>query len=357
MDDHKGQVIVSSEKQFVYHDSTNRGHVQLPRMLINCLKLSATAKIVYGVISGYVYEQGRKAFPSTSRIAMYAGISKKTAIKYIDELVDKGFILKKRHGNRRTNDYYLLDADKVNHLKVSEMFHSAFKTALQGTPDSGTEGLFILMDEILGSIEDLDFKEVPVDEKTEQALIATLVREAREDEDKGMFKPPNKSAPIPEAGVENSGKPLGGSVKKAGLAVSAGITRGQEEDVTLWKTDRFLDHFYGLFARATGRSHEVSKSKHRGMMARFVRNFEDDRPMAKKYIEAFFEIGYDNQSLEMFSTSGRMEELSIYLQTGKKPFYLDNNKKKKPSAAEVPEQSTSYMSPEDFLQRIKGGKR
>lgn len=357
--DYKGQVIVSSEKQFVYHDSENRGHVQLPRMVVHCLKLSGTAKIAYGVISGYVFEHGRQAFPSVSRIAMACNCTKKTAIKYIDELVENGFILKERNGNRRTNTYYLVDVDKIPHLHVSEMFWRAINDVYKEVEVCLYEVVYDKFLEMLEKLEDegVVFNEIPVDEETEAHIKETLLSRVKKDGD-DMFNPPNRGKSKPEtsdqpAVKERTKNALGGSLKKAGDILGGTSRYSLPDDVDKWKNDNFVQYFYEQFINTTGNTHEAARSKHRGMIGRIIKNADGNKELVKRRMDAFFQIGYDNQSLEWFCTSGRAAEIDLFLEKGKKPFYITAQEKQEKIETAV--QQKSGMSADDFLKRIKGG--
>lgn len=350
MNDHKGRVVVSDEKQFIYHDSVNRGHVQLPQMVIKCRNLSDTAKIIYGVISGYVFEYGRSAFPSVSRIAMCSNCSKKTAIKYIDELVDKGFITKERHGNRRTNTYYFVDADKVAHLHVSEMFWRVFNDLYSEVDPKLYDAVYDGVMELSADMEREGkvFSDIPVNAETEKGIKDYLLSYISK-ESESMFKPPNRNkekpdvdkVPTPSAALDIQPPVLSGGTGRFGMP----------EDVQKWKNDSFVQYFYEKHIDATDKTHEAARSKHRGMFGRVIANCGGDKLKVKRLVDAFFEIGYDIKSLEWFCTSGRMAELELYLTTGKKPYYIAAKDKKE--AVESATQDSSGMSPEAFLNRIK----
>jgi predicted transcriptional regulator len=357
--EHRGQVVVSSEKQFIYRDSENKGHVQLPNMVIACLDLSDTSKIAYGNISKYVFENGREAFPAVSRIAMACNCTKKTAIKYIDELCDKGFILKERNGNRKTNTYYLVDVDKIDHLHVSEMFWRAVNAVYKEVEVCLYEEVYNCFMKMLEklNVEGIVFREIPVNAETEAHIRETLLSRVKKDGD-DMFNPPNRGKAKPKtsdqpATKETTNISLGGSPEKAGNILGGTSRFGLPDDVEKWKNDNFVQFFYEQFITATGRTHEAARSKHRGMVGRIIKNADGDKALVKKRIEAFFQIGYDNQSLEWFCTSGRAAEIDLFIEQGKKPFYIAAQEKKE--MIETAVQSKSGMSADDFLKRIKGG--
>ncbi|ALA07276.1 hypothetical protein SECTIM467_152 [Brevibacillus phage SecTim467] len=342
MDDYKGQVKLSSEKQFVYHDSVNRGHVQLPRMIVHCLMLSATAKIAYGVISGYVFEHGKSAFPSMKRIARACGVTPKTATKYIDELVDKGFIIRERNGNGRTNTYYIVDADKIEHLHVSEMFWRVFNEVKKELEPKFYDDLDDKFDELLDCImrkEGIEFKRLPVNSEMEAGLQKRLLDDVKEGS-RPMLNLPNRGKKLPDT-IENV------------LGDDALNGKGKfllPDDVDRWTNNHFVTYFYRRYLSLVGKPHEEARAKHRGMLGRVIRNLSDSKTKARQYIDTFFQMGYESPSIEIFSTTGRMTEIETYLSEGKKPYYLQAKEKKE--MVETAEQENKGMSAEAFLKRI-----
>lgn len=346
-DKYNGSVRVSSEKKFVYQDSYNRGHVQLPRMVINCLKLSSNAKIAYGVISGHVFEHGKSAFPSIARIAMACNCSMKSAINYVNELVDKGFVEKERRGNRRTNDYFLVDMDKVSHLHVSEMFWRAVNEAYRSVDSCKYDQVYDALHELLDEFDKqgIDFHSIPVTEEKERELISYLINKLNKGGEE-VFTPPNKNKkpPVTQAPAEKQGRSLGkelGGTHRHDLA----------DNVEKWSNDKFVQYFYERYIDATGNTHVSARSKHRGIIGRYLKHTEGNKAKVKAYIDAFFQIGYDTPTLEWFGTSGRIGELDTFISTGKKPFYL--TAKEKQAKVEQAEQINKGMSAEAFLKRIQ----
>ncbi|MFF2912377.1 helix-turn-helix domain-containing protein [Paenibacillus sp. NPDC057934] len=357
MEAHKGQVVVSTEKQFVYQDSVNRGHVQLPRMVVHSLNLSGTAKIAYGVISGYVFEQGRSAFPSISRIAMACNCSKKTAIKYVDELVEKGFIQKERNGNGRTNTYYLVDIDKIPHLHVSEMFWRAVNKVNREIKTCLYENVYDCIMDLISKINysGTKFRDISVNDKTELGLKETLLEMVNKDSE-DTFKPQNYVSEepnmlFPPQQSTTTSVLLAGDPKKVGDVLGGRSRYCLPDDVTKWKNDNFVQYFYEKFINATDKTHEVARNKHRGMVERILKNQGGDKTKVKHLIDSFFEMKYDPQSLEVFCTSGRIVEIELFIEKGKRPYYLVAKDKKIRVSEEKRE---NYgISAKEFLERIK----
>ncbi|WP_053061559.1 helix-turn-helix domain-containing protein [Paenibacillus sp. VT-400] len=358
---HKEPVILSKERECIYQDSGNRGHIQIPNMVISCLDLSDTSKIAYGVISKYVCENGREAFPAVSRIAMACNCTKKTVIKYIKELCDKKFILKDRNGNRKTNTYYLMSIDKIEHLHVSEMFWRAVNEVYKNVEACLYEEVYNSFIKMLENIvaEGIVFREIPVNVETEGYIRETLLKGILKNAD-GMYKPLDlekvKPKTFDQPMMKNTtDKFLNGTIKIHETILMDTNRFVLPDDVEKWNMDNFVQYFYEQFINATGRTHESTRSKHRGMFRRIVDKTNNDKILVKKRIQAFFQIGYDNQSLEWFCTSGRAVEIDLFITQGKRPFYIITKEKK--STTETQLQIKSGMTADDFLKRIKGGKK
>ncbi|KAF4325988.1 hypothetical protein G195_000008 [Phytophthora kernoviae 00238/432] len=122
---------------------------------------------------------------------MACNCTKKTAIKYIDELCEKGFILKERNGNRKTNSYYLMDIDKIDHLHVSEMFWRTVNSVYKEVEVCLYEDVYECFIKMLEKLdkEGIIFREIPVDAETESHIRETLLSRVKKEGD-DMFNPP-----------------------------------------------------------------------------------------------------------------------------------------------------------------------
>lgn len=72
-------------------------------------ELHAHAKLVLYTLSNYMNEFGEGCYPSVDTIAKEASLTKKTVLKYIDQAIVFGYLVKKQHGYRgqrwRRNEY------------------------------------------------------------------------------------------------------------------------------------------------------------------------------------------------------------------------------------------------------------
>jgi hypothetical protein len=131
---------------------------------------------------------------------------------------------------------------------------------------------------------------------------------------------------------------------------------GSVKPIERWRAENLADYFRKKYLDVTGKVHEYAQGRHNGIMNRYLRHTNKNANMVLKYIDAFFEIGYDSPTMETFGTSGRIGEIDTYLATGKKPYYLTAKRDKPPIEQSVKE-STSE-SKQAFLDFIsgKGGK-
>jgi predicted transcriptional regulator len=339
------QILLSPEKQFIHGDAFNRGFVQMPRMIVACIGLSAQAKGVYNFIANYVYEHGRSAFPSVHRIAIACNMTAKSVVKHIGELVEKGFIKKVRRGRGRTNDYYVKDAHEVGILRVSEMLWTALDNALRKVEEGSWEKVHDAFTVLTDAMQErrCSFHDLVCTEEVREAIEADLVTIMKGGKPALAFIPKVKSK-TPTAQPTAT---TGGAGKKPHYL---------QRDESTWRTDEFIDYFYRKYLDLTGSPHTVTKTVHRAIIVRMLKQLDENKHDLRKYIDAFFEIGYDNKSLEWFGTSGRAAEIALYLKEGKKPFYIDNKERTNKKQKEVEEAQQEYkgIDPNAFIKRLRG---
>lgn len=333
------QALISAEKQFLYRDSFNRGFIQLPRMTAACLCLSAQARTVYNAISMFIYEHGRSAFPSIHRIATTCDMSAKSVIKYIKELEDKGFIKKVRRGSRMTNDYYVMDVHEVQSLRISEMIWKVLDGIARDMGEHSWEQI------------DGAWKKLQSYAKETKTNLTSLecneeVSNRLRDELMNIMKGGNPTL-VHVLRVSNKTKTAG--VDKAPINREGKTYKDRHESE--WKTDNFKNYFYEKYRELTGMSHPEVETVHRTIIKRALKQLDGDKFELRKHIDAFFEIGYDNLSLEQFGTSGRMAEIALYMREGKKPFYV--GRKTKQQEASKAEQQYLGADEDELLERLK----
>lgn len=90
-------------------DIRKRGWFWIENELIDRTDLSFEVKSMYMILARFADNEG-KCFPSVERLAEIIGKDKRTVIRYIKKLEEKGLIEKRRRFNQ-TNIYYLKNAD------------------------------------------------------------------------------------------------------------------------------------------------------------------------------------------------------------------------------------------------------
>jgi len=104
-----------TEKQAPSNESQKQFSI-IPRAVIRA-DISATARVVYAEIASYYWGADSKIFPSYNRIADNIGMSRRTAIRAVAELVAAGLIEKtpqiKESGGSSTNLYNIIPSDKI----------------------------------------------------------------------------------------------------------------------------------------------------------------------------------------------------------------------------------------------------
>jgi len=80
----------------------------IPNVLLSYPDLSASAKLCYGRLCQYAGENGQ-AYPTYKKLASELGVSKRTCIRYINELADKEFVrvvTRAREDSSQTSNVY-----------------------------------------------------------------------------------------------------------------------------------------------------------------------------------------------------------------------------------------------------------
>jgi hypothetical protein len=100
-----------------------KGFVQIPKFVLLCKSLSYGAKVAYGILLGYAW-QDEFCFPAQKSLANDLGCSVRQAQRFLDELKKEEFITWKQVGFNRPNVYYILSlpsqksSASQNHYKV-----------------------------------------------------------------------------------------------------------------------------------------------------------------------------------------------------------------------------------------------
>jgi hypothetical protein len=93
------------ERNIIIEDAVmRRGFVMLPVLLLEDSRLSAGAKVAYGVLLKYAWSNDY-CFPGQDKMANDLKVSSRIVIKWLAELKETGYISWKRRGLGKTNVY------------------------------------------------------------------------------------------------------------------------------------------------------------------------------------------------------------------------------------------------------------
>lgn len=363
-------VTVSEEKGFIYHSSFNKGHVQIPNMVNKCIGLSSDAKIFYSNILCHVYEKGQTVFPSIYRLAVAGNCTLNSAVNYVNELVDKGFVIKEQRGLGMNNVYHIKECHEVPLLHVSEMVWEVlsdlshqygWKKVIQAkdkflkylssnayrlqdvTADSESkEKLKVLLEHILkgGNVE--------------LSLLPKIINVQRKNVKRIESAPPQppvvESIEEPELKSKPKKRP-----NKAVAGVGVDSRHWKVLNVSEWTSRQFKEYYYDKYLDTVGHPHPSNHVKHMGIINRVLKNLNNDKELLKRYIDAVFEIGYENLSIESFSSATRLGEIQTYLVNGTKPFYIKKKQQSFDNVEDVVVDVHQGLSQREKLNKLLGG--
>jgi hypothetical protein len=98
--------------------SLRYGFIQLPRLVLYARNLSRDAKLLYAVLLGYAWQEGR-CFPGYHRLCENMQASENAVRKYMRELESVNLLRQRRRGLGKTNIYTLLDL-RTSKIEVQE---------------------------------------------------------------------------------------------------------------------------------------------------------------------------------------------------------------------------------------------
>ncbi|MBU8576438.1 helix-turn-helix domain-containing protein [Bacillus pumilus] len=335
------------EQHFIYRDSFNRGFVQLPSTVVNCIGLSAGAKSVYAAILNHVHTRGNYAFPSIDRLSIALGFSQNTCTKHIEELVQKGFIKRVRLGRGRSNQYSLMEISSIPLLRVSEEIWTAAAkwTTLYGWDD--IHSAVIKLKDFLSS-QKVPLHALAVGRGSHQSYSAIFEKLLKGDAiDMGMLPKSIQNSVVPPK-ITNPPEHI--QVKG-----NEDKTHWSVMPIEKWKVKQFREYYYSKYLDHMKASHHSNMKKHTGQMRRVLGMLSDNN-LLKQYIDAVFEIGYENVTLEYFSSTTRLGEIQNYLANGTKPFHIKNNEIEKLGDIPAEGEARQRVDGVDALNKLLGAK-
>jgi len=91
---------------FIEDETLRAGFTQIPNRVLHARNLSRDAKLLYGFLLRYAWQQGR-CFPGYAQLCADMGASPSIVRKYMHELETVGLLVQKRRGLGKTNLYTL----------------------------------------------------------------------------------------------------------------------------------------------------------------------------------------------------------------------------------------------------------
>jgi len=96
------------EQVVVENEMLRAGFAAFPYKVLRDTRLSVGARISYGVLLSYAWQQGA-TFAGQARMSKDIGVSERQLRDYLRELQDQGHIRIKRQGLNKPNLYHILD--------------------------------------------------------------------------------------------------------------------------------------------------------------------------------------------------------------------------------------------------------
>ena len=100
--------ILERNTIIIENSALRQGFTQIPNYVLKDKRLSFGARITYGILLSYAWQEG-SCFPGQYKIAADLGAVRKTVNLFLQELRKAGYIDWKRRGLGKTNIYYILD--------------------------------------------------------------------------------------------------------------------------------------------------------------------------------------------------------------------------------------------------------
>lgn len=82
------------------------GFTQIPNIVLRDTRISAGAKVFYGILLSYAWQKDR-CFPGQDRLAKDLGVTSRSIRTYLSELSELGIVIVEQRGLTRTNVYRL----------------------------------------------------------------------------------------------------------------------------------------------------------------------------------------------------------------------------------------------------------
>lgn len=105
------------------------GYTQMPDEIRQDSTLSPRAKIVYEQLLSYMWFKSDRCWPSQQTLAEATGYSRRTIIRALQDLYNRGYIEKWRRGLGKTNCYFINPISFVRSFRVAEQGQNVLSAA------------------------------------------------------------------------------------------------------------------------------------------------------------------------------------------------------------------------------------
>jgi hypothetical protein len=102
-------LLHSKEQTLILHGFdpvSAHGFTQVPNVILRDQTLSLGAKMTYAVLLSYAWQKD-SCFPGQEKLAEDMGAGRRSIIRFMEELIQAGYVQKVRRGLGKTNVYIL----------------------------------------------------------------------------------------------------------------------------------------------------------------------------------------------------------------------------------------------------------
>jgi hypothetical protein len=345
--------LCNKESDFIYNYGFNKGVKNAVTKVWRCLLLSSGAKSVYQDLSLYAYGEKRSCYPSVDRLSLDLDCDVKSIVKYTNELIEAGLIVKLQGSDGKANRYGLAELQTVTILKHSEILYAivpmsareirSFKKKLKaykeselyykiqasGNPDTYREEIQAWFDNYV------------LDESTngagEQGSVVKIIDNSIQKRlhMAGQFAP-EYDGMVKEEGIGKA---------KAKPKAKTGKYAYKDKAVSEWHCKDFLAYYNDTHEELYGYAFGGGEAEE-GMLKRLIFN-KGNNEHVKSQMDVFLrhpEV-FETLSIHNFVFSKNQALLDAHVRDGKFPAYIEKKVRKEDGA-------TSGDSIDDFF--LKG---
>ncbi len=330
--------LCNKETDFIHCYGVNTGSKPAVTKLLRCLFLSKEAKATYQTLYSYAYGNKKDCFPSVSRLSLNLDCDPKSVRKYLDELVDLGFLRKECRGVTSTNAYYFEELQNIAALRHSEIVYTfapkdsraivEFKSLLKEYKETllfdkiqqseYPEDFMSEIEEWFGGTDKENTCEDSVREENtcEDSIREEGIRETKQPSRTSSFQKRMRLVKqVPEydemADINKVKRPR----KKARYSY-------KEKEVKEWNCKNFLQYYNDIYEQHFGYRYGGGQAEE-AMLKGLIYSKQNNEHI-KKQIDIFLQSSgvFDVLSIQNFVFSKNQALLDTYIRTGSFPQYV-----------------------------------